>query len=191
MKYVLKIDENTIHNTLIVSPPGVGKTTILRDAIRQISDGIPEYNFKGITVGLVDERGEIASMYKGSAQNNIGLRTDILDNISKVEGLKILVRSMAPKVISTDEIGSEEDIEAIQYGMCSGVKGIFTAHGDSFESIRLNPVFNNLLSLHLFERIIFLSETQKGSIKQAYELNSKLKDYTLFTLKDSSKIVQA
>ena len=187
----MNINENTIYNTLIVSPPGLGKTTILRDAIRQISDGIPEYNFKGITVGLVDERGEIASMYKGSAQNNIGLRTDILDNISKAEGLKMLVRSMAPKVISTDEIGSEEDIAAIQYSVCSGVKGIFTAHGYSFESIKLNPVFKNLLNLHLFERIIFLSETKKGRIKQAYELGSKSKDYTLFTFNESSKIVQA
>lgn len=179
LKHILNVDKNTIYNTLIVSSPGVGKTTILRDAIRQISNGIPNCNFKGITVGLVDERGEIASMYKGSPQNDLGLRTDILDNISKAEGLKMLIRSMAPKVISTDEIGSEEDINAIQYGITSGVKGIFTAHGDSFEKIRLSPVFEKLLNLHMFEKIVFLSEIKKGSIKKVYELNQKIKDYIL------------
>ena len=179
LKHILKVEENTVYNTLILSSPGAGKTTILRDVIRQISNGIQEYNFKGITVGLVDERGEIASMYKGELQNNMGIRTDVLDNISKSEGLKMLIRSMSPKVISTDEIGTEEDIQAINYGMCCGIKGIFTAHGENLKDIELNPILNKLLKNKIFDKIIFLSEVKKGSIKKVYKLERKTGEYFL------------
>ena len=93
----------TIYNTLIVAPPGKGKTTVLRDAIRKISNGINEMNFKGKTCGVVDERGEIAAMYKGVPQNDIGMRTDVVENVSKSQGMRMLIRSMAPEVIACDE----------------------------------------------------------------------------------------
>lgn len=102
MKDILNYDENRIYNTLIISPPGLGKTTILRDAIRNISNGIN--GFRGITVGIVDERGEIAAMHNGIPQNDIGIRTDVMDNVPKYLGLGMLIRSMAPKVIAADEI---------------------------------------------------------------------------------------
>ena len=82
---------------------------------------------------MVDERGEIAAIYKGIPQNDIGIRTDVIDNVPKPEAMRILVRSMAPQIIACDEIGSKEDIEVINYVMCSGVKGIFTAHGNDIE----------------------------------------------------------
>ena len=114
LKEIIDRENNSIYNTLIVSPPGKGKTTILRDIIRNISNGISEINFKGMTCGLIDERGEIAAMYKGAPQNDIGMRTDVIENIRKSKGMKMLIRSMAPEVIACDEIGSKEDVEAIR-----------------------------------------------------------------------------
>ena len=179
LKYIINIDENNIFNTLIVSPPGCGKTTILRDLIRKLSNGIKEINFKGKTVGIVDERGEIAAMYKGIPQNDIGLRTDVLDNVSKDKGMRMLVRSMAPEIITCDEIGSKQDVEAINYAICSGVKGIFTAHGGNIEEINLNSELADLLKMNVFERIIFLNEKQKGAISKVYELDIKNKEYKI------------
>ena len=176
--HILNLRENTVINTLIISNPGSGKTTILRDIVRNISTGIPKINFKGITVGLVDERSEIAATYKGVHQNDIGLRTDVLTNISKSEGLKMLVRSMAPKVVVADEIGSMEDIEAIKYATCSGVKGIFTAHGGDLDEVLVNPVLRELLKTHIFQKIIFLSATGvRGEISKIYSLDRKKCEY--------------
>lgn len=131
--------------------------------MRSLSNGFEE--FKGKTIGLVDERGEIAAIYKGIPQNDVGIRTDIIDNIPKPEAMKILVRSMSPQIIACDEIGSKEDIEAINYAMCSGVKGIFTAHGNDLEDICKNPNMAKLINSHIFERIIQLNSNQKGDSK--------------------------
>lgn len=136
--------------------------------------------FSGINVGLVDERGEIAAMYKGIPQNDIGLRTDVLDNIPKSIGMRMLIRSMSPKVISADEIGNEDEIESINYAVCSGIKGVFTAHGASLEEISINPTLKTLLNLHIFERIIFLSDKhKKAEVQIIYALNKKTSEYTV------------
>ena len=178
LPYLLDIENNTIYNTLIISPPGSGKTTILRDFIRQISNGISDINFRGITVGLVDERGEIAAMYKGIPQNDVGIKTDILDSIPKSVGMKMLIRSMAPNVITADEIGTYEDVEAINYAICCGIKGIFTAHGNSLEDLELNPAINKLIHINIFDKIICLNPKEKGKISKLYKLEKSSKKYT-------------
>ena len=147
---------NTIYNTLIISPPGAGKTTLLRDLIRNLSI------IK--TVGVVDERGEITAMYKNEPQNDMGLKVDILSNVSKNIGMKMLVRSMAPDIICADEIGTKEDIEAIKYAITSGVKGIFTAHGDSLNSIKKSPILNDLLELNIIEKVLILNKFDRNKI---------------------------
>ena len=183
LKYILDIPNNTIYNTLIISPPGAGKTTILRDTIRTISNGIEDLEFKGKNISVVDERGEIAAMYKGVPQNDIGIRTDILDNIKKSEGMKMVIRSMSPDIIVADEIGSKEDVEAINYAVCCGIKGIFTAHGSSIEDLNLNPAISELIKKQIFERLVFLDKKQKGKIEKIYILNKINKQYEILNQK--------
>lgn len=170
---IINFRENTIYNTLIISPPGGGKTTLLRDIIRKISNGIEEINFNPKVVGVVDERGEIAAMYKGAPQNDIGIMTDVINNISKSKGMKLLTRSMSPQIIACDEIGSKEDVEAINIAMCAGIKGIFTAHGGSIEEIRKNKEIKELLQQQLIEKIIVLDNKEKGRIKNIYKLTTE------------------
>lgn len=162
--YILDFNHKSIYNTIILSPPGRGKTTILRDLVRKLSNGIQEYCFKGMNIGVVDERGEIAAMYRGIPQNDVGERTDILDNISKALGMKMLIRSMNPNIIVADEIGTEEDIEAIKYAVCSGVKGIFTAHGGTLEDIIQNPILGILYQSKIIERILLIRENREVSL---------------------------
>ena len=146
------IEENNVKHTLIISPPRCGKTTLLRDMIRQLSNGT-EY-FKGVTVGVVDERSEIGACYMGVPQNELGVRTDILDCCPKAKGMLMLIRTMSPQVIAVDEIGSREDIEAIEYVINCGCKLIATVHGSSIEDIRTKPLLRELLQEHVFERYI-------------------------------------
>lgn len=172
------IQNNEILNTLIVSKPGCGKTTILRDLVRKISTGIEEKGFKAKTCGIVDERGEIAAMYKGVPQNDIGILSDVIENISKSKGMKMLIRSMAPEIIVCDEIGSKEDVQAINFAVTSGVKGIFTAHGNSLEDIMLNDELKKMLDKYLIETIIFLDDKKRGEFKSVYVLDKENKAYT-------------
>ncbi len=177
IKEIINKEENTIYNTLIVSPPGAGKTTLLRDIIRNLSNGTEELTGKNI--GVVDERGEIAAMYKGIPQNDLGIRTDIIENIKKSIGMKMLIRSMAPEIIVADEIGSKEDVQEINYAVCSGIKGIFTAHGNSLEDLKLNPAIEELIEKNIFERLLFLDKNNKGKVNKIYALDKINKVYKI------------
>lgn len=148
-----------IYNTLIISKPGIGKTTLLRDIVRNVSNGMPN-KFKGMNVTVIDERGEISATYKGIMQNDLGMRTDVINDIPKYIGMKMAIRSMAPKVIVADEIGNKRDSEAIKYAMCCGVKGIFTAHGASLEELEKNPEISDLLENKIFEKIICIKDRE-------------------------------
>lgn len=156
LREIIDIENKSIYNTIIVAPPGRGKTTILRDVIRRLSNGIDEINFKGKTCGVVDERGEIAAMYKGVPQNDVGIRTDIIENVTKNQGIHMLVRTMAPEIIACDEIGSSDDVEAIHYALYSGVKGIFTMHGKNIENIKNNRQIYELIENREIQKVVFL-----------------------------------
>ena len=177
IKEIINQEGNTIYNTLIVSPPGAGKTTLLRDIIRNLSNGTEEITGKNI--GVVDERGEIAAMYKGIPQNDLGIRTDIIENIKKSVGMKMLIRSMAPEIIVADEIGSKEDVQEINYAVCSGIKGIFTAHGNSLEDLKLNPAIAELIEKNIFEKLVFLDKKHKGKVNKIYALDKINKEYKI------------
>lgn len=116
-------------------------------------------------------------MYKGIPQNNVGIRTDILSNLQKDIGMKMVIRSMAPNVIAADEIGNEADVEAINYALCSGVKGLFTAHGSKLEDLLLNNTMQILIDKKVFERIVVLDSNRKGEIEKVYALDKDKKEY--------------
>ena len=145
-------------NSIIISPPGCGKTTLLRDLIRQISNG-NRYG-KGRTVGVVDERSEIAGSYLGEAQNDVGVRTDILDGCPKVMGMMMLIRSMAPKVVAVDELGCIADITALEEVLRCGSNVLVTIHGNNIADICSKSFMRSVLCDKVFKRFVLLEKRE-------------------------------
>lgn len=156
MPYIKK-SKNDIYSLLIISPPQCGKTTLLRDIVRQVSSGTEDNSLLGMKVGLVDERSEIAGSFMGVPQNDVGIRTDVLDACPKSSGIIMLIRSMSPRVVATDEIGSSADSDAIYEALNAGVRIVSTIHGDCFEDILNRPFIGQVVRNRVFERIIVLS----------------------------------
>lgn len=150
---------NVCH-TLIIAPPRCGKTTVLRDVIRQLSDG--SETRAGITVGVVDERSELAGSYLGIPQNDLGIRTDVLDGCRKSEGMLMLLRAMSPQVIAVDEIGSTQDGYALESVFHCGCKLLATAHGSSVEDVRRRALLNRMAEQRMFERYVVLGIGASG-----------------------------
>lgn len=141
-------------STLIISPPGCGKTTFLRDLARSFSEGTKG---RKINVVVVDERSEIAGCHLGVPQLNVGASTDVLDACPKARGIMMAIRSLNPKLIVTDEIGRKEDIEAIGECLNAGVKIIASVHGSSLNDVRRRPVMQAILGQNVFEAALVLS----------------------------------
>ena len=167
ISWIIDKDLKAVYHTLIISPPKCGKTTLLRDIIRQLSNGIPSLGFQGVNVGVVDERSELAACYLGVPQNDIGMRSDVLDKCPKAEGMYMLVRAMAPQVIASDEIGMTQDASAIQEVLNAGIKMITSVHGKDMEDIQRRPVLRELMALRLFERLIILGRSAGAGTLEA------------------------
>jgi stage III sporulation protein AA len=153
------INGGSIYNTLVISPPQCGKTTIIRDMARILSDG-EIFGLKGLKVGIVDERSEIAACYRGIPQNDVGIRTDVIDGCSKAEGMLMMLRSMSPEIIITDEIGSRGDRDAVLQVLNSGVRIIATAHGINISELKMRREILEMMEEKVFERYVVLNNSK-------------------------------
>jgi stage III sporulation protein AA len=147
-----------LHHTLIISPPQKGKTTLIRDLARLISYGYwgVQTNLRGLKVGIVDERSELAACARGVPTFDLGPRTDVLDGCPKAEGMMMMIRAMSPDVIVVDEIGREEDAAAILEALHAGIRIIASAHGHDLDDISKRPVMKDLIANQVFSRYVIL-----------------------------------
>lgn len=158
------VQKGRLMHTLLLSPPGGGKTTMLRDLIRLASDEL------GLNVAVADERSEIGGSFRGVPQCDIGSRTDVLDGAPKSEGMLMMLRSMNPQVIAVDELGALQELEAIETIMNAGVRLICTAHSANLEELRKKPGFADLIRRGSFERVVVLSGRRgPGTIEGIYQ----------------------
>lgn len=157
------VEGGTILNTLIVSPPGAGKTTFLRDFVLQLSEKNYAYN-----VLVLDERGEIDIGEKGS----LGNFYDKISYCNKKTGFENGIRSLSPNLIVTDELGNVEDLQAVVYAVNSGVSILASVHSDNIESLCKKDYFEKIFTDHIFKRFVILSmRNGPGTIEGVYNEN--------------------
>lgn len=166
------IKKDSVLNTIIISPPKCGKTTLLRDMARQISNGM-DHRLTGKNITIVDERSEIAACYRGAPQMDVGVRTDVLDNCPKSEGIIMAIRSMGPQVIICDEIGTYRDMDSVVAALNSGVNVITTIHGFTEEDLYKRPVFKEVIENKVFKKAIVLSNRHGiGTVEYIYDFTN-------------------
>lgn len=157
--------EGEFVSTLILSPPGGGKTTLLRDLVRRLSEGVEGYGPR--RVSLIDERGEVAVMYRGEPQMDVGPHTDVLDACPKALGIPMVLRAMNPQIIAVDEITVREDLRAVAMAAGCGVRLLATIHAGSLEELREKPLYAQLLQDRVFRLAVRIVRTEEG---RAYEV---------------------
>lgn len=169
VKYFIN-DRRNIYNTLIIGPPLSGKTTFIRDLCAKLSDGTRIPDFEGCDTTLIDERGEISAIYNGIPQMHVGCRTDILSYCMKKEGFMMGIRALSPKVIISDELGSKDDFEILQYALKSGVSIITTAHGFTLDDVKKNLFLKTIIDNNFFDRAVILkNSTKPGIVKEVFD----------------------
>lgn len=171
LMHLVTPDKN-IYNTLIIGPPLSGKTTLIRDVARNLSDGFKNPYFEGCDITIIDERGEISAVYNGVPQMNTGRRADVLSYCKKSDGFFMSIRSLSPKVIISDELGSVDDFEIVQYALKSGVKIIATAHGFNLDDVKRNIYLKNILENNFFERAFILNK-RPLKVKEVFDFQRK------------------
>ena len=156
-------------NTLIVSPPGMGKTTLLRDLARVLGTDGPSR--PGLRIAVIDERSEISGGL-GSRRFDVGAKTDVLDGCPKSQGIILALRSLNPQVIMTDEVGRLEDATALEDAMNCGVGIVATAHGGGMEDILRRPVLRSMVESGLFHLFVVIDGSR--GIGAITEINLEL-----------------
>ena len=167
-KEVPALEEGGFDSTLIAAPPGAGKTTLLRDMIVTLSNGTDDR--LPLRVGVVDERGEIAGMYRGVPQLEVGCHTDVLDGCPKSLGMAMLLRSVNPQVIAVDEITEDADILAMTAAANCGVKLLATIHAEDAADLRRKPLFSKLAQARVFRRLVVIEAADGCRRYKAEEL---------------------
>jgi len=155
-----------VKNTLVIPPPGCGKTTLLRDLARQLSSGVPRLGLAGQQVGVVDERSELAACQDGIPTADLGPRADVLDGCPKSQGMLMLIRAMGSRVIVTDELGREGDAMAIREARHAGVAVVASAHGRSVADIAGRPHIGALVAEGCFDRFVILGSPPVGAVQE-------------------------
>lgn len=163
------IRSDSIKNAFILAEPGMGKTTLLRDLIRMLSNG--DATHPGVKVAVVDERSEIAACYCGVPQNDLGPRVDVLDNCPKGKGMQMLLRTMSPQVIAVDELGRRDEFEAVQEILYSGCQLLATVHAGSIDELYEKPFMAELLETGQIERLVQIRRDDMG--KRSYHVFDK------------------
>lgn len=162
MEYIY---DSEFKNTLILSKPGAGKTTFLRDVIYQLSKNNISYN-----VLLADERGEVASVVDGKMQIDLGAFVDVYSYCSKKFAFEQGIRSMRPDIFVTDEINIDNDLQPILDATNSGVKVLATLHCDSIKQLREKKGFDIILENKIFDRFVLLSDIEgPGTLLGIYD----------------------
>lgn len=146
------IAEGAFHGALLIAPPGGGKTTLLRDLCRLLGE---RYR-----VGLCDERGEVAALWEGEPQFDVGPRTDVLEGCSKNKGLLMLLRGMNPQILACDEITAPGDVEALAHCANCGVELLATVHGEGVTDLRRKPLYRALLERGIFRKAVVIFPTR-------------------------------
>ncbi|MEK8132752.1 stage III sporulation protein AA [Paenibacillus filicis] len=193
LPYLIDQRHGQVYRTLIVSPPQLGKTTLIRDIARLLSGGEAAEAAAGweggapfrrvYKVGIVDERSEIAACVRGVPSFDVGPRTDVLDGCPKAEGMMMMIRSMSPEVLIADEIGRAEDAAALHEALHAGISVIATAHGRDVEDVRRRPILKDLIEEGVFERYVVLSpapqESVPGPVSAVYDAGGRRLDERL------------
>ena len=160
--------DGDFQNTLILSPPGAGKTTLLRDLVRSLSAGVAPYGPR--RVSLIDERGEVAVMYRGEPQMDVGPYTDVLDACPKALGIPMVLRAMNPQIIAVDEITAYQDIKAMSLAVGCGVRLLATIHAADLAELQEKPLYRTLMEERIFTFAVWISKTETERIYRVEEL---------------------